>query len=106
MEQYQMLVGGEWIKGAERMPVLDPANEQVLAEVPVASGEDVQRALEKAAAAQRSWGRLTGVERGNVLRRWSKLVDQHKERLARLTSQEQGKPLAEAKGEIDFGRAW
>jgi lactaldehyde dehydrogenase/glycolaldehyde dehydrogenase len=106
MTNYQMLIGGKWESGGESMPVLNPATEQVLATVPAASAEDAQRALEAAARAQRGWSRLTGVERGNVLRRWAELVDQHKPRLAEILSQEEGKPLPEALGEIDFGRSW
>jgi lactaldehyde dehydrogenase/glycolaldehyde dehydrogenase len=101
-----MLIGGKWVSGGENMQVLNPANEQVLGTVPAASAEDAQRALEAAVAAQRGWSRLTGVERGNVLRRWADLVDKHKPRLAEILSQEEGKPLAEALGEIDFGRSW
>jgi len=82
MTNYQMLIGGNWVSGAESMPVLNPANEQVLATVPAASVADAERALKAAAAAQRGWSRLTGVERGNVLRRWAELVDKHKARLA------------------------
>lgn len=106
MPNYQMLIDGKWESGGENMPVLNPANEKVLGTVPAASAEDAQRALEAAAAAQRGWSRLTGVERGNVLRRWADLVDRHKPRLAEILSQEEGKPLAEALGEIDFGRSW
>jgi lactaldehyde dehydrogenase/glycolaldehyde dehydrogenase len=106
MTNYQMLIGGKWESGGENMQVLNPANEQVLGTVPAASAEDAQRALEAAVVAQRGWSRLTGVERGNVLRRWADLVDKHKPRLAQILSQEEGKPLAEALGEIDFGRSW
>lgn len=106
MTNYQMLIDGKWVSGGKSMEVLNPANEQVVATVPSASVEDAHRALDAAALAQRSWSRRTGVERGNILRRWAELVDQHKARLAEILSQEEGKPLAEAQGEIDFGRSW
>jgi len=106
MTNYQMLIGGKWESGAESMPVLNPASEQVLATVPAASAADADRALKAAAKAQRVWSRLTGVERGNILRRWAALVDQNKPHLAEILSQEEGKPLPEALGEIDFGRSW
>ncbi len=106
MTNYQMLIAGKWVDGRKSMPVLNPATEQVLATVPAASEEDAQTALKAAVEAQRGWSRLTGVERGNVLRRWAALVDQHKSRLAEILSEEEGKPLAEAQGEIDFGRSW
>ncbi len=106
MNQYAMCVNGTWLEGGEQMPVLNPATEETIAQVPVASPEDVERALQAAKAAQPGWARLTGVERGNILRNWGHLVEQNKEELARILSQEEGKPLAEARGEIDFGASW
>jgi lactaldehyde dehydrogenase / glycolaldehyde dehydrogenase len=106
MTHYQMLVGGSWRTNGTTAPVFNPATEEIIAEVPVASSDDVQQALEAAKAAQPQWARLTGVERGKMLRRWGHLMEQNKERLARILSEEEGKPLAEALGEIDFGASW
>ncbi len=106
MTSYQMLIDGKWETGSQNMDVLNPATEQVMATVPAATPADAQRALEAAARAQKPWSRLTGVERGNILRKWAALVDQNKPRLAELLSKEEGKPLPEALGEIDFGRSW
>ena len=106
MTNYQMLIEGKWENGAESMPVVNPATEQVLGTVPAASPADANRALAAAAKAQKAWSRLTGVERGNILRRWAALVDENKPRLAEILSKEEGKPLPEALGEIDFGRSW
>jgi lactaldehyde dehydrogenase / glycolaldehyde dehydrogenase len=106
MASYQMLIDGEWESGSQNMDVLNPATEQVMATVPAATPADADRALAAAAKAQKPWSRLTGVERGNILRKWAALVDQNKPRLAELLSQEEGKPLREALGEIDFGRSW
>jgi lactaldehyde dehydrogenase / glycolaldehyde dehydrogenase len=106
MEAYAMYIDGKWVAGSETMPVTNPATEEVLATVPVASMEEVQAALQAAKNAQKDWARRTGVERGNVLRRWADLVDRDKERLARLLTQEQGKPLHESTGEMDFGNSW
>ena len=104
--EYQMLVNGTWVSGGGSMPVYNPANEEVVGTVPVASERDVQSALEGAAHSQRSWARRTGVERGAILKRWCELVLKNRERLARIVSQEQGKPLSEALGEVDFGASW
>lgn len=106
MTGYQMPIGGRWVSAVDSMEVVNPANEEVLATVPRASKEDVLNALDVATKTQRGWSRLSGVERGNILRRWAQLVDAHKERLAKILSQEEGKPLPEARGEIDFGRSW
>ncbi len=106
MTNYQMLIDGKWESGTDSMPVLNPANESVMATVPTATPADADRALAAAAKAQHAWARRTGVERGNILRQWAALVDKNKPRLAQILSQEEGKPLTEALGEIDFGRSW
>lgn len=106
METYGNYSDGKWVSSPETMPVLNPATEEIVANVSVATGEQVQQALEAAKRAQKDWARRTGVERGALLRKWADLVDRDKEPLARLLSQEEGKPLAEARGEMDFGNAW
>lgn len=106
MTNYEMYINGEWVSGAEKLDVLNPATEEVLGTVPVASGTQVQRALEGAKEAQREWGRKTGVERGNVLRKWADLIDERSESFARLLSEEVGHPYAESQGEVAVGPAW
>ena len=106
MKPYSMWIDGKPAGNGATMPVVSPATEEVIAEVPVASAEDVKNSLTAAARAQRGWARLTGVERGRVLRRWSELIGKNKDHLANILSREQGKPLQEALGEIEFGRSW
>jgi lactaldehyde dehydrogenase/glycolaldehyde dehydrogenase len=106
MEQYAMYIAGEWVSGAEAMPVLNPATNEAFASVPVASADQVAAALEAARGAQRAWARKTGVERGDILRRWAALIDEDREALARIISREEGKPLQEALGEVEFGNSW
>lgn len=88
------------------MPVYNPATEETIANVAVATEEQVRDALQGAARAQREWARLTGVQRGNFLRHWADLIDRDRDRLARVISQEEGKPLTEALGEVEFGNSW
>jgi len=102
----KMFVGGQWLDSPESMEVTNPANERVIARVPHASADQVADALDRAQAAQRDWALKTGVQRGDVLRRWADLVDEHREHFARTISEEQGKPLNESHGEIDLGNAW
>src|SRR3984885_14226735 len=103
---YGMYIDGRWVDGESVLPVVNPATEATIAEVPVATTRQVEEALQSAARAQRGWARLTGVERGNFLRRWADLVERDRERLARIISEEEGKPLSEALGEVDFGNSW
>jgi len=102
----KMFINGGWVDGESTLDVLNPANEEVIGRVPVASHAQIQQALESAREAQRAWGRRTGVERGNVLRKWADLVERKRDDLARLLAQEVGKPLKEAYGEVDFGNSW
>ena len=106
MQDYGMFINGQWVHSPDRLEVLDPATEQPFATVPAATQEQVQHALQTAKTAQKSWGRLTGVERGRVLRKWADLVEQNRDHFARMLSREVGKPLKEAYGEVDFGNSW
>jgi acyl-CoA reductase-like NAD-dependent aldehyde dehydrogenase len=97
---------GKWETTKQTTPVLSPATEETIATVPIADEPTIRAALASAKRAQFEWGRRTGVERGAVLRQWASLVGQNRERLAQLLSQEEGKPINEARGEIDFGNSW
>ena len=103
---YDFYAAGRWQGGDDRIEVLNPADESVLATVPDATAAQCAEALEFAKAAQKPWGKLTGVDRGACLRKLADLVDAKKEEFARLLSQEVGKPIREARGEIDFGNSW
>ncbi|HEX6984731.1 MAG TPA: aldehyde dehydrogenase [Planctomycetaceae bacterium] len=104
--EYRMYVNGRWVSSPETIDVVNPATEEVFATVPAATNEQVREALEAARTAQKAWARLTGVERGRVLRRWADLVDKKRDHFAKLIAMEVGKPLKEAYGEVDFGNSW
>jgi len=106
MECYGMYIDGKWLAGTATMQVTNPATDEVIATTPVATAGEARSALLAAKRSQREWSRKTGVERGDILRRWANLVDRDRERLARIISEEEGKPLHEARGEIDFGNSW
>jgi succinate-semialdehyde dehydrogenase/glutarate-semialdehyde dehydrogenase len=101
----QLLIGGEWVDGADRArdDVIDPATGEVIAQVAAGTREDARRAIELAADAQRAWGRTPAKTRAQILRRWNDLIVEHVDDLAILMTAEQGKPLAEARGEILYG---
>ena len=98
---YEFYAAGRWQSSPETIEVLNPADESVLATVPDATAAQCAEALEAAKTAQKAWGRLTGVERGACLRKLADLVDAKKEEFAKLLSKEVGKPIREARGEID-----
>ncbi len=104
----QCLVDGKWV-GADNgatMPVVNPANGGLVAAVPVFGGAETKRAIEAAARAWPAWKAKTAKERSAILRKWNDLMLQHVDDLALILTTEQGKPLAEAKGEVTIGAAY
>ena len=102
----QALIDGRWVDGAERVEVRDPASGELLASVPRLGAADTELAIEAAAGAWDAWRRQTARQRSTVLRRWYELLLQHADDLACIMTAEQGKPLAEAKGEIAYGASF
>jgi succinate-semialdehyde dehydrogenase/glutarate-semialdehyde dehydrogenase len=100
------LVAGEWIKGASRFDVNDPATGQKLADVANLSRADAALAIAAANKALAAWRGKTGKERSIVLRKWFDLLIANTEDLGRLMTAEQGKPFAEAKGEVAYGASF
>ena len=101
----QCWIGGAWT-GAPSLAVTDPATGETLASVPVLDEGQVQAAVDAAQAALPSWRAKTAGERAKVLRRWFDLVTAATDDLAMILTREQGKPLAEAKGEIAYAAAY
>ena len=95
-----MYVGGSWMTSAEKRPVINPADESTIAEVPEADAGHAGQALEIAQKAQYDWGRKTGPERGALLRAVADGIRARKEELAQLVVAEQGKTITEARGEV------
>ena len=100
------LVNGQWIRGASRFDVLDPATGHKLADVANLSPANAEQAIQAANAAWPAWRSLTGKERSAILRKWFDLLMAHRDDLARIMTAEQGKPFPEAKGEVSYGASF
>ncbi len=100
------LINGQWVKGASRFDVHDPATGQKLADVANLTAQDAEAALDAANAAWPAWRNKTGKERSIILRKWFDLLMAHQEDLGRIMTAEQGKPFAEAKGEVAYGASF
>src|SRR6201985_1001239 len=98
-------IEGAWV-GTPSRPVTNPVNAVELAKVPVMSTAETTQAVEAAERAFPAWARLTAKQRSNILRKWFELIAANREDLALILTSEQGKPLAEALGEIDIGGAY
>ena len=100
-------VNGQWIEGDDgTFDVTNPARGDVIAEVADLSRAQVADAIAAAEVAQKEWAAWTGKERAAVLRRWFDLMMQHQDDLGTILTAEQGKPLAEARGEIGYGASF
>lgn len=99
----QAFVGGRWIDARTTFAVHDPADGREIARVPDMSAGDAAAAVAAAAEAQPLWAARPAHERAAILRRWFDLIRTHEDDLARLISAEQGKPVAEALGEVRYG---
>ena len=101
----QAYVDGQWIDAdsGETHPVLNPANGETIAEIAKCGTAETRRAIEAAERAQKTWRQTTAKERAAILRKWFNLMMEAQEDLAQILTAEQGKPLAEARGEIAYG---
>ncbi|HEN5108732.1 aldehyde dehydrogenase family protein [Klebsiella pneumoniae] len=104
----QSLIDGQWrdAPNGDVIAVTNPANGEQLGSVPKMGADETREAIEAANRALPAWRALTAKERANILRRWFDLMMENQDDLARLMTLEQGKPLAEAKGEISYAASF
>ncbi len=100
-------IGGKWVDGDDgTFNVTNPARGDVVAKVANLSRAQVAGAIAQAETAQKEWAAWTGKERAGVMRKWFDLMMENQEDLGTILTAEQGKPLAEAKGEIAYGASF
>ncbi len=102
----QALINGEWVNGTGSFAVTDPATGRELGQVPNLGRIETGTAIAAAANALNAWKAKPAKERAAVLVRWQQLLIKHADDLARLMTAEQGKPLAEARGEVVYGASF
>lgn len=100
------LIGGEWVAGNRRFDVTDPATGLKLVDVANLEPTHCHMAIVAAEKAWGPWRTKTAKERGAILMKWFQLLHQHADDLARIMTAEQGKPLAEARGEVGYGASF
>lgn len=99
-------IDGEWVASDRHIAVTNPASGEALGTVPNLGGEDAERAVTAATRAFATWRKTTALERARILRRWAELMLRHRSDLARLMTAEQGKPIAEAEGEVGYAASF
>jgi succinate-semialdehyde dehydrogenase/glutarate-semialdehyde dehydrogenase len=104
----QLLIGGEWVDAGtgDRFDVTNPATGEVVGTVPNGSEDDVRAAIDAASSALEGWKTLAAIERGRILRRSADVIRERKDEIGAVMTAEQGKPLAEAIGEVDYAASF
>lgn len=104
----ECLVDGQWVKAAsgKTIEVRNPADNSVVGTVPSLSKAEVENAIAAAEKAWPAWRALTALQRAAILRKWGELIRANLDDLALIMTTEQGKPLAEAKGELGLGLSY
>ncbi|MEL6747928.1 MAG: aldehyde dehydrogenase family protein, partial [Pseudomonadota bacterium] len=102
-ETLEMLIDGQWVQGSggRTQAVVNPATEEAFAQVPLAEAADLDRAIEASTRAFKTWGKTTPFERQAIMEKAARLLEERKDAIAETLTRENGKPLAEAKAEID-----
>lgn len=104
----QLYIDGEWVDADDgsTVPVLNPASKVEIVSIPNAGAAETRRAIEAADKTFASWRNVVAKERSAILKRWFQLIMDNQEDLAQLMTAEQGKPLAESRGEVAYGAAF
>jgi succinate-semialdehyde dehydrogenase / glutarate-semialdehyde dehydrogenase len=99
-------IDGRWVGGESTIDVTNPVDESVIGSVPKLGAKETKQAIEAAEKAQKLWAKRTAKDRAGILRKWYNLMMEAQEDLAQILTAEQGKPLAEARGEIAYGASF
>jgi succinate-semialdehyde dehydrogenase/glutarate-semialdehyde dehydrogenase len=104
----QLYIDGAWVDADDgsTVSVFNPATQEEIVAIPNAGAAETRRAIEAADKAFTSWRNVVAKERSAILKRWFTLIMENQEDLARLMTAEQGKPLAESRGEVAYGAAF
>lgn len=107
MRKQEMYINGQWVgKDMEQIEVVNPATNELIATVPKGGRKEAKLAVDAAAAAFKEWSKKTAEERSNYLFQWYELIKEEREAIGELMTKEQGKPLQEAIGEVDYANGF
>lgn len=99
-------IDGKWVGGASAIDVTNPVDDSVIGSVPRLGAAETRAAIEGAQRAQKDWAKKTAKERAGIMRKWFNLMMENQEDLAQIMTAEQGKPLAESRGEVGYGASF
>ena len=99
-------IDGKWVEGKTTIDVTNPVDESVIASIPKLGAAETKQAILAAQRAQKEWAKKPAKERSGILRKWFNLMMENQEDLAQIMTAEQGKPLAESRGEVAYGASF
>jgi succinate-semialdehyde dehydrogenase / glutarate-semialdehyde dehydrogenase len=99
-------IDGKWVGGPKSIDVTNPVNDGVIGSVPSLGKAETADAIKAAHKAQKAWAKKTAKERAAIMKKWYALMVEHQEDLAQIMTAEQGKPLAESRGEVVYGASF
>ena len=104
----QCFINGEWVDSQDNksIDVNNPATQEIIGKVPNCGKKETSIAIKAAENSWKEWRSKTAKERSNILKKWFKLIEENHEDLAKIMTVEQGKPIAEARGEITYGASF
>ncbi|MEJ8305432.1 NAD-dependent succinate-semialdehyde dehydrogenase [Saccharibacillus sacchari] len=105
-KQGKLLIGSSWTDTNEHIEVRNPATGEQIGRIAQATEKDAKAAVDAAYEAFSAWSALAAIERSALLLKWHALIAEHREELAEIMTLEQGKPLKEAAGEIDYANSF
>lgn len=91
---------------ADLLQVKNPATGQVIKEIPINTEEEIKQALKNGHDSFKKWAKVNAHERSRLLRNWSQIIQEHKAEIAEIMTMENGKPLAESLGEVDYATSY
>ncbi|MGY0694255.1 NAD-dependent succinate-semialdehyde dehydrogenase [Virgibacillus sp. FSP13] len=102
-----MYINGKWVgEELEQIDVFNPATDDVIATIPKGGKAEAEQAVDAASAVFPEWSHKTADERSNLLAKWHQLIDEEKETIGKIMTLEQGKPLKEAIGEVNYANGF
>ncbi|WP_017729454.1 NAD-dependent succinate-semialdehyde dehydrogenase [Halalkalibacterium ligniniphilum] len=106
MKPYRIYIDGKWLETEEMIEVVNPATNVAFATVPKGGAEEAVAAVDAAHRAFPEWSQRPAHERSELLQNWFRLIDEHKQDIAEVMTREQGKPVAEALGEVQYANSF
>lgn len=105
---YPMYLDGKWVGNDNEVftEIINPATKEVLGAVPIGGAFEAEQAIDAAHKAFKSWSKKTADERYQILMKWYQLIDENKHEIAKIMTMEQGKPLKEALGEVQYANGF